>query len=451
MAWVSQVNAQYGINAEPAATYALVHNYLQALGWTVTMSGDGLGLFSAVGSILTSGDGPIPLAGSLANYDAWFVIRAPNGVELLVQRGNAPTATYRWLWAVSHGAPFAGGDATHRPVSADEHGIPQDPPAVLANSLGNDAGLNSYYHMITVDAAVEGQWPIQFFKTRLTDGVPLGGLFSWVLREMDAGDTANLVWRGIGATYLSATELDIGTYAKTLADPAGAATWDIAYADQITINASRRVPGVTVPPPDAMPRTKRAGWWTTQGGFYQWKGYSDVVWSPDSSVANPWNHLWRDQNGAVYLAVDGGAAASDGVLLPGWPDVTTCPLPDLGAGVVLHDMLVLDGAAGGDVTAPTITVVSPPVGSTIRPSDPFVVDITDAGGFAIIALTVEIPAGGAHEVVWLRGDFSAAYADASTITAIVDGFRFYILRRNGWTASPTFHVEAVDNAGNVGA
>ena len=113
-------------------------------------------------------------------------------------------------------------------------------------------------------------------------------------------------------------------------------------------------------------------------------------------------------------------------------------------------MIVIDGSSSPDVTPPTISVVSPTPGSTIRTSDPFVVDVTDAGGFAIIALTAEIPAGGAHEVVWLRGDFSAAYADASTITAIADGFRFSILRRNGWTASPTFHVEAVDNAGNVG-
>jgi hypothetical protein len=189
------------------------------------------------------------------------------------------------------------------------------------------------------------------------------------------------------------------------------------------------------------------GWWT-HTPTPRWKGRGDVIWSPDTSVANPWNHLWRDQHGEIYLALDGGGI--DGVLLPGWPSVATCPLPDLGAGPVVHDLSVLDLATSPDVTLPVITVISPPVGSTIRPSDPFVVEVTDAGGLALLVLTVELPAGGAHEVVWIKGAFSSAYSEQSTITAIADGYRFSLLRRTGWSASPTFHVEVVDTAGNVG-
>jgi hypothetical protein len=103
-----------------------------------------------------------------------------------------------------------------------------------------------------------------------------------------------------------------------------------------------------------------------------------------------------------------------------------------------------------DVTPPVLTVVSP-AGSAISAGQQFVVEVTDATGFALVVLTVELPAGGAHEVVWMSGNFASAYSASSTIAAIANGYRFSILRRGGWSASPTFHVEAIDTSGNVGA
>jgi hypothetical protein len=146
-----------------------------------------------------------------------------------------------------------------------------------------------------------------------------------------------------------------------------------------------------------------------------------------------------------------GAGDNDGMCLPGWPSAATCPLPDAGAGVSVLDVeLINPMPTSPDVTPPTIAVVSPTPGGVIRRDEAFVVDVTDASGLALIVLTAEIPAGGAHEVVWLKDSFSGPYATGSTRAAIADGYRYTIQRTGGWTAAPTFHVEAVDTAGNVG-
>jgi len=448
MAWDSIVNQQYGVDKIGDAIFALIHEFLQTLGWSVVMSGDGIAAFSAVGSVITSGNTPFPIVGSIGNWDAWFVLESPSGVQLLIQRAPIGSWPYAWLTAVSHAGLFVGGNATTRPTAADEHGLPADPVAVSANSFGDDAGTNSYYHMIAADVAVNGEWPFTFQKTNVATGASMGYLFSWVVHDEDAGDTAPLIWGCYGESLGQSSWLNTGRRAMTLYDPAGAATWETAYSGFAYINAGIEIPGATLPPPDGITRTRRMGWWVMQGASYVWKGRGDTIFSPDNSDLTPWNNLWLDQHSIPYLAIDG--LANDGLLLPGWPDMVTCPLPDLGAGITTHDVIVIDAAANPDIIPPTIAVVSPTVGSTIRAGEPFVVDVTDAGGFALVVLTAEIPAGGAHEVVWLKGVFSDAYSLASTITAVADGYRFSILRRGGWSASPTFHVECVDNSGNAG-
>ena len=105
-------------------------------------------------------------------------------------------------------------------------------------------------------------------------------------------------------------------------------------------------------------------------------------------------------------------------------------------------------SAGGDVTPPTLTVVSPPAGGSIQPGEAFVVDVTDNVGIRLLAITVEL--GSTHEVVWLRDAFGPSYVGRSSRTAITDGYRYTIARAGGWNASPTFHVEAVDVGGNLG-
>jgi len=114
--------------------------------------------------------------------------------------------------------------------------------------------------------------------------------------------------------------------------------------------------------------------------------------------------------------------------------------------------LVLAGRRGfasaiGGGPAPVVTFVSPAPSSTIAPTTPIVVDVTDvdtANPFTFLFVrTVD----GVQEVAWDGGAFSSNYA-TSTRTAITNGFRYALRRTGGWIAGGiTIRTNAIDDTG----
>jgi hypothetical protein len=82
---------------------------------------------------------------------------------------------------------------------------------------------------------------------------------------------------------------------------------------------------------------------------------------------------------------------------------------------------------------PVVTIVSPPVGSTIARSATITFDITDDSGGVFAVARVEIRTGGSTApwyVVWKNGAFCAGFS--GTRTAITNGFRYAITCDAGW-------------------
>jgi hypothetical protein len=119
------------------------------------------------------------------------------------------------------------------------------------------------------------------------------------------------------------------------------------------------------------------------------------------------------------------------------------------------------GGAGGDSTAPTVTIVSPTPG--VAPGDaggfpadaaaaaltPIVLEVTDADpGAALVVVTASYAGVDAEEVVYRAGAFRGNYVSSSWQVAITDGVRLSCLRTGGWPGAPTFHIHAIDGDGN---
>lgn len=82
---------------------------------------------------------------------------------------------------------------------------------------------------------------------------------------------------------------------------------------------------------------------------------------------------------------------------------------------------------------PVITIVSPPVGSTIARNATLTLDITDDSGGVFVVARLEVRTGGSSApwyVVWKNGSFCAGFS--GTRTAISNGFRYAITCDAGW-------------------
>lgn len=106
-------------------------------------------------------------------------------------------------------------------------------------------------------------------------------------------------------------------------------------------------------------------------------------------------------------------------------------------------------AAPEDGVAPVVTVIS---ASPILRYDPWIVEVTDETGLALITIAVELRGlARPPEVAFDGVAFSSQYSPGSAVEAIEDGFRFTLYRADGWIASPSFRVLAVDTGGNLAA
>jgi len=103
-----------------------------------------------------------------------------------------------------------------------------------------------------------------------------------------------------------------------------------------------------------------------------------------------------------------------------------------------------------DTTAPTITIISPPVGTVINATDEIIADIEDETSLQTVILMVKYLSSSEDrvtEVIWDGTAFRFPFAN-STAAATTDGLRFTIRRTGGWKSSPTIEVYAVDASGN---
>ncbi len=123
------------------------------------------------------------------------------------------------------------------------------------------------------------------------------------------------------------------------------------------------------------------------------------------------------------------------------------------APVALRD-IVNEQSTGGssDVSAPTVTLVSPLSGGDLTADGAITVDVTDVGGLSGVFLSASFTQGGRRvmrEVIYDIDGFDADYSN-STRTAITNGFRFILYRSAGWPVGLdlAFKVIPFDQAGN---
>lgn len=100
-----------------------------------------------------------------------------------------------------------------------------------------------------------------------------------------------------------------------------------------------------------------------------------------------------------------------------------------------------------DTIPPSVTVVSPAAGSSIRRTDAVVLDVVDAEALRRVVISVEYPDLRVEEVVWAGSSFVVAY-EASTRATIPGGHRYSLRRVGGWRAAPRFRIHALDTSGN---
>lgn len=106
-------------------------------------------------------------------------------------------------------------------------------------------------------------------------------------------------------------------------------------------------------------------------------------------------------------------------------------------------------SAPADTTEPEVIFTSPPPGTPITPETAITLTATDNLG-ELVNVTIDvIYPDGECDTVFDGVVFKPLYAGVSTRSVITNGFEFTIRRkRNGWPATPTFNVEAVDKDGN---
>ena len=174
--------------------------HLKTCGWVIAGSGDGLAAYSQDGNdagsgghwdVLTTHDTwNSGTANSWSNPGAWFVLRAPSGIEFLYSRDTA-TATadaddYYVGHSVSDGYGTAGASASTRPnAPADEEDF-VGTRGLYAN-VGITYNQSCYVHVGAEDADVNGARPFYALVTNSATGT----VMYWCM--MDALDATGLI------------------------------------------------------------------------------------------------------------------------------------------------------------------------------------------------------------------------------------------------------------------
>lgn len=104
------------------------------------------------------------------------------------------------------------------------------------------------------------------------------------------------------------------------------------------------------------------------------------------------------------------------------------------------------GAVATDTTAPTVTIVSPPAGGLIGPTEDIVVEAADETALRRVVLLAKYTPY-QPEVIWDGYSFQRPFV-ASSHVGVGTAIQFTITRTGGWPASPSLQVIAIDTAGN---
>jgi hypothetical protein len=102
-----------------------------------------------------------------------------------------------------------------------------------------------------------------------------------------------------------------------------------------------------------------------------------------------------------------------------------------------------------DASVPLVGNFNPAPGTPIVRTGPISFEVTDdSGDFGRIFVVAFFPSTGVTEVVHDGDGFRGHYVAGSSRTMIAGGFRYTLLRTNGWPGAPTIQTFAIDRAGN---
>ena len=109
------------------------------------------------------------------------------------------------------------------------------------------------------------------------------------------------------------------------------------------------------------------------------------------------------------------------------------------------------------ITAPALSGLTPAQSTVLTADQAVQFDVTvappaslasaDGGRFIVWVKYPDLD--NKTEIVYDGAAFSSTFDDASTYTAISNGFRFVVYRNGGWLSAPTFFVHANTDLGGV--
>ena len=310
----------------------------KAGGWTVTRSGDGASLSSLTGDILTNQADTGAVEGSLYNTDAWFVLQDPDGNrEYCFQCRGFGVGPYSWRVIYSRAAGFTGGGDAARATATDEEGLFKDNTAY--QNLWEAGGGARYCYGLT-SSAINGEWGWFMYQNDPVTAASEGCYQAIPLINVLADHADPIIFYGeVGlqqASDLYGNASCFGHY-----NPGGGAeNWENVSLNHDYAEGGLYLEGDHRPDVDAsayqMQMLTAYQGDGVAGRRYRLGNVYGVLWEPDDSVDE--DDLYEDQDGNVWRCLDAGAGPS--YLMP-WPDNTTAPLPDEGAGgFSVFDMIV---------------------------------------------------------------------------------------------------------------
>lgn len=419
---MSLVETTYGTIGAAQAAFNLKED-LKAQGWSVAISSDGTTYNGSGDAISGSGSG----AGGIDNADAYFLLRQSGAPDWLFERG-ADSQT----WTISHSASaaFAGGDATNPPTAGDSF-IAFD---------GNSLLLFPSPSLDTVTVEAEDSTP-----------------FRWAVRSTDLSFSDNYA-ASIGAETRPLLLYSLNYTGGFFVAPTDADAW-ADVVEMMSISGGAGSPPTIdnwSPAPGAVSRTDAVTFDVTSADGFAVIFVYAVLADSISTVLVYDSALGFGGEVDAGSSVVGTTTKSFTIVYDddGWPtdyDLYVRAATSLGGFATdVQSYTLTDPPDPPDSSSPTVTLVSPPVGSRLQRGTAIVIDVTDPSGLAAVCMWAEYEAGGFPDDIIHNGErFSAQCREGSTREAIANGYRYTIRRAGGWPAPPTVYVRPVDTEGNT--